>query len=153
MGLQWTVVAVFLYIEIAFLSLLLLPWIRPNLWNKFFRSRLVRTIEARAQLYTYAGAGILLLLFFDAIREVHKYTQTSDMPVELTMLAAGADTIVHMHLFRAQRNLYVSGFALFLWLVIRRVVQLISREAQLMAATETKINDALQKKPDAKKVN
>jgi hypothetical protein len=33
-------------------------------WNKFFRSRLVRAIEAHSHLYAMAGAGILLLLFF-----------------------------------------------------------------------------------------
>ena len=31
MTLQWTVVAVFLYAEIGFLALLLLPWIRPHM--------------------------------------------------------------------------------------------------------------------------
>ena len=36
---------------------------------------------------------------------------------------------MHMRLFRAQRNFYISGFALFLCLVIKRMVALISANA------------------------
>ncbi|KAG7250764.1 hypothetical protein CRUP_024795 [Coryphaenoides rupestris] len=38
---------------------------------------------------------------------------------------------LHMKLFRSQRNLYISGFSLFLWLVMRRVVTLINQLATL----------------------
>ena len=37
----------------------------------------------------------------------------------------------HMRLFRAQRNFYIAGFALFLCLVIKRLVSLISANAGL----------------------
>ena len=36
-----------------------------------------------------------------------------------------------MRLFRAQRNFYIAGFALFLCLVIKRLVSLISANAGL----------------------
>ncbi|KAL0196472.1 hypothetical protein M9458_010044, partial [Cirrhinus mrigala] len=43
---------------------------------------------------------------------------------------------MHMKLFRAQRNLYISGFSLFLWLVMRRVITLIN---QLATAVSTSV--------------
>lgn len=47
-----------------------------------------------------------------------------------------------MRLFRAQRNFYISGFALFLALVIRRLVILISAQANLQAQSEASMRQA-----------
>lgn len=47
-----------------------------------------------------------------------------------------------MRLFRAQRNFYISGFALFLSLVIRRLVILISSQASLLAQSEASMRQA-----------
>lgn len=47
-----------------------------------------------------------------------------------------------MRLFRAQRNFYISGFALFLSLVIRRLVTLISAQATLIAQSEASMKQA-----------
>lgn len=47
-----------------------------------------------------------------------------------------------MRLFRAQRNFYISGFALFLSLVIRRLVILISAQATLQAQSEASMRQA-----------
>lgn len=47
-----------------------------------------------------------------------------------------------MKMFRAQRNFYIAGFALFLWLVIRRLVTLISFQANLMASNEAVLKQA-----------
>lgn len=41
-----------------------------------------------------------------------------------------------MRLFRAQRNFYITGFSIFLILVIRRLVMLISTQATLLAQSE-----------------
>jgi len=142
MTLQWTVVALFLYFEIFVICLFMLPWIRPNLWAKVFRSRIARGLEAYSHVYVYAAAGILGLLFLDAIREVRKYSDANVNESSAFVHLAQADAVLHMRLFRAQRNLYISGFALFLWLVIRRMVQLISREAQLSASAEAAMRQA-----------
>jgi len=48
----------------------------------------------------------------------------------------------NMRLFRAQRNFYISGFALFLSLVIRRLVTLISCQATLLAQNEAAMRQA-----------
>jgi len=81
------------------------------------------------------------LLFFDAIREVSKYGM-ADSTMEAQFHTANADAVIHMRLFRAQRNLYISGFALYLCLVIRRMVDLLSKEAQLEASSEAAIKQA-----------
>lgn len=47
-----------------------------------------------------------------------------------------------MRLFRAQRNFYISGFSLFLSLVIRRLVILISAQANLQAQSEASMRQA-----------
>ncbi|KHJ45184.1 ubiquitin--protein ligase [Trichuris suis] len=141
MTLQWTVVAVFLYLEAFLLFFLLLPWIRPPVWQWIFRSRILRTVRAYSDIWSYTYGGILMLLFLDGIREVRKYSE-ADKSMDIQYHTAQADAIVHMRLFRAQRNLYISGFALFLWFVIRRVVDLIGREAMLMASAEAAMKQA-----------
>lgn len=47
-----------------------------------------------------------------------------------------------MRLFRAQRNFYISGFSIFLTLVIRRLVILISAQAHLLAQSEASMRQA-----------
>ena len=48
----------------------------------------------------------------------------------------------NLRLFRAQRNYYMSGFSLFLSLVIRRLVILISAQATLLAQSEAAMRQA-----------
>uniref|UniRef100_A0A1I8ACG0 Endoplasmic reticulum transmembrane protein n=1 Tax=Steinernema glaseri TaxID=37863 RepID=A0A1I8ACG0_9BILA len=140
MTIQWTVVAATLYVEIVAVLVLLLPWIRPTLWNKFFKSRAMSAISRFATVYSYVGISILVLLFFDAIREVRKYSDSQI--IERSSHMADADALMHMRLFRAQRNLYISGFALLLFLIIKRICGLIIRGAQLEAASEAAIKQA-----------
>lgn len=47
-----------------------------------------------------------------------------------------------MRLFRAQRNFYIAGFAIFLILVIRRLVLLISLQATLLAQSQASMRQA-----------
>merc|ERR1712157_716176 len=49
---------------------------------------------------------------------------------------------MHMRLFRAQRNFYIAGFALFLCLVIKRLVGLISANAGLQAEKDAAMKQA-----------
>merc|ERR1711953_587992 len=49
---------------------------------------------------------------------------------------------MHMRLFRAQRNFYIAGFALFLCLVIKRLVSLISANAGLQAEKDAAMKQA-----------
>jgi len=138
MSLQWTVVAAFLYTEIALVVLLLLPIIHPTRWLKIFRSRILHSLGHQTHLYFYGMLGLLILLFLDAIREMRKYAgEEYDLNVN-----PKAEMQAHMKLFRAQRNFYLSGFALFFWLIIRRLVTLISVQAILSANSDAALRQA-----------
>ncbi|MCP9265576.1 hypothetical protein DINM_020906 [Dirofilaria immitis] len=77
----------------------------------------------------------------DAIREVRKYA--NEVAIEASIRhTADSENVVHMRLFRAQRNLYISGFSLLLFLVIKRLVALLSRGAMLEAAAEAAMKQA-----------
>ncbi|KAK6488076.1 B-cell receptor-associated protein 29-like [Huso huso] len=127
MTLQWTVVATFLYIEIGVLLILCLPFISAQRWLKIFKFR----IWGRVAPYWNKGfltmIVVLIVLFLDAVREVRKYSGT-DANKDAKLNPNMFDHL-HMKLFRSQRNLYISGFSLFLWLTLRRVVTLITQLA------------------------
>ena len=55
-----------------------------------------------------------LCLWTDGVRDVYRYS----VPISAEELRnnPAAETMLHMKLFRAQRNFYIAGFALFLCL-------------------------------------
>jgi B-cell receptor-associated protein 31 len=53
-----------------------------------------------------------------------------------------AEMQAHMKLFRAQRNFYISGFALLLSLIIRRIATLLSQQGSLIAQKEAAMKQA-----------
>jgi B-cell receptor-associated protein 31 len=78
------------------------------------------------------------LLFLDAIREMRKYSNEEyDLNVN-----PKAEMQAHMKLFRAQRNFYISGFALLLSLLIRRIATLLSVQGSLLAQNEAVLKQA-----------
>ncbi|XP_023606844.1 B-cell receptor-associated protein 29 isoform X1 [Myotis lucifugus] len=85
-------------------------------WNKAFLSIIV----------------LLIVLFLDAVREVRKYSSTAVIE-KSSSSRPGAHEHTQMKLFRSQRNLYISGFSLFFWLVLRRLVTLITQLANEMS--------------------
>ncbi|XP_029472050.1 B-cell receptor-associated protein 29 isoform X2 [Rhinatrema bivittatum] len=137
MTFQWTVVASFLYAEVAVLLVLCIPFISPQRWQKIFKFPLWNTIGAYWNKAFLAIIVILIVLFLDAVREVRKYSATQVIDKESKLYPSAYDHI-HMKLFRSQRNLYISGFSLFLWLVLRRIAVLITQMAR-----EMEINVAL----------
>lgn len=139
MSIQWTLVASVLYLEIAIVTLLLIPFLRPRTWHKLFKSKFLHSIESQANLYFTVFIVILILLFLDSIREMRKYSE--DLDVDHSR-AVGAELNHSMKLFRAQRNFYIAGIALFLFLVIRRLVTLISSLAQLDIQSEASMKQA-----------
>uniref|UniRef100_A0A0B7B8G7 Endoplasmic reticulum transmembrane protein n=1 Tax=Arion vulgaris TaxID=1028688 RepID=A0A0B7B8G7_9EUPU len=140
MTLQWTFVAGVLYIEIFLVSILLLPFVSPKTWQKLFRSRFTSVFSRYSNIYFNIFIAILVLLFLESIRETWKYSEP--MESEDLRRYPEAETVYHMKLFRAQRNMYIAGFALFLWFILRRLVILIASEATLMAQTEASLKQA-----------
>jgi B-cell receptor-associated protein 31 len=140
MSLQWTIIASFLYVEIAVVLLLVLPVASPQRWQKIIKSRFLQALSNQASIYFLVLLAVLILFFLDAIREMRKYS--SSETTEATHAHLDAEMQVNMRLFRAQRNFYISGFALFLSLVIRRLVTLISQQASLLADNEAAMSQA-----------
>jgi len=141
MSVHWTLIAGFLYAEIAFLALLLLPFIPARTWHTMFKSRFLRGLESQLIYYFYVLVAILLLFFVDALREMQKYSD-NDHHNNSPSSHLDAQMQSHMRLFRAQRNFYISGFALFLCLVIKRMVGLLSLSATLQAEKEAALKQA-----------
>lgn len=95
-------------------------------------------LARQAHLYFFLIMGVLILFLLDAIREMRKYStheHGGDVHLNVEMQHS-------MRLFRAQRNFYISGFAIFLVLVIRRLVTLISDQANLLAQSEASMKQA-----------
>ncbi|XP_041059047.1 tRNA-dihydrouridine(20a/20b) synthase [NAD(P)+]-like [Carcharodon carcharias] len=135
MTLQWVAVASFLYAEIGFVLFLCLPFISPRRWLKIFNFRLWEKIASYWNRAFLTIIIVLVVLFFDAIREVRKYSVNNGIGKNEKLLPNMYDHL-NMKLFRAQRNLYISGFSLFLWLVLRRMITLISELATAMGENQ-----------------
>lgn len=142
MSIHWTLIAGFLYAEIGVILLLLVPFISTRMWNKVFKSRFLRGLESQLIYYFYVLVAILILFFLDAIREMQKYSSEEQQQKTVGMSHLDTQMQMHMRLFRAQRNFYIAGFALFLCLVIKRLVGLISANAVLQAEKEAAMKQA-----------
>ncbi|KAK3544247.1 hypothetical protein QTP86_008707 [Hemibagrus guttatus] len=141
MTLQWTAVASFLYLEIGILLLLCLPFVSAQRWQTIFNLNIWNQVAWLWKRGFLAMIIILIVLFLDAVREVRKYSGT---PISKdSKMYSNIFDHVHMKLFRSQRNLYISGFALLL--VMRRVLTLISQladAANTNSALQVQIEDA-----------
>jgi len=142
MSIHWTLIAGFLYAEIGVILLLLVPFISTRMWNKVFKSRFLRGLESQLIYYFYVLVAILILFFLDAIREMQKYGSEEQQQKNVGGSHLDTQMQMHMRLFRAQRNFYIAGFALFLCLVIKRLVSLISANAGLQAEKEAAMKQA-----------
>ncbi|XP_077541469.1 B-cell receptor-associated protein 31-like [Haemaphysalis longicornis] len=144
MSIQWTIVAAFLYAEIAVVLLLMIPFISPKSWNKVFKSRFFKSLGAQADIYFTVMIVVLVLFFFDSVREMRKYGAHREEAQSEYHHHGNLDVEMQqsMKMFRAQRNFYIAGFSLFLWLVIRRLVTLICAQAVLLAVNEASMKQA-----------
>ncbi|XP_068850986.1 tRNA-dihydrouridine(20a/20b) synthase [NAD(P)+]-like isoform X3 [Aphelocoma coerulescens] len=144
MTFQWTAVATFLYGEIGVILVLCLPFISPLRWQKIFMFPLWSKMAVFWNKMFLTIIVLLIVLFLDAVREIRKYSSVHVNEKAANVNSSAFDHI-QMKLFRSQRNLYLSGFSLFLWLVLRRTVTLLTQLAKEMAshaALETQVNDA-----------
>ncbi|GFY63682.1 bap31 domain-containing protein [Trichonephila inaurata madagascariensis] len=95
----------------------------------------VESYERKSKCIFFIFLIVLVLFFLDSIREMMKYSakHSHDYEAELQM---------QMKLFRSQRNYYIVGFAIFLSLVIRRLIMLILEESELLAKNEEAMKKA-----------
>uniref|UniRef100_A0A1Q3FGF6 Endoplasmic reticulum transmembrane protein n=1 Tax=Culex tarsalis TaxID=7177 RepID=A0A1Q3FGF6_CULTA len=139
MSLVWSLIASFLYVEIFIVLMLVLPVASPQRWQRFFKSRFLAMLSRQAQTYFYLLLFVLVLFLLEAIREMRKYSHNAEPTAEQHLNVGMQHS---MRLFRAQRNFYISGFAIFLCMVIRRLVSLITTQAQLLAQSEASMKQA-----------
>lgn len=142
MSLQWTVVATFLYAEVFLVLLLCVPFVSPTRWQKIFKSRLVGLAVAYGNTAFVVLIVILVLLLLDAYRETRKYNASERAALPTT---PGALEHFHMRLFRAQRNLYLAGFALLLSLASSQAFRKQAEGASQAARRYMEDNEALRK--------
>ncbi|XP_043849551.1 B-cell receptor-associated protein 31-like [Dromiciops gliroides] len=126
-------VATFFYAEILAVLLLCSPFISAQKWQKIFSSRLVILVLSHGQPFFGILLLILALLFLDAMWEIRKFDT-----MEKSSLLNCPSALEHhqMKLFRAQRNLHVTGFTLLLSLLLRRLASLQNQQASLQASRE-----------------
>lgn len=125
MSFVWTTITYFLYIEIIFVAILVLPvGLVPISWVNFIKSSSL-AMSHQTKTYIQLILGVLCLFLLEAIGQMIKYSEIDTN--------AGQNLYVeiqdNMRLFRAERNFYISGLALFLTYVIRRLVAMISSQA------------------------
>lgn len=138
MSIQWTFIAGYLYFEIALVIVMMLPLFSPRRWHQFFKSRLFYMFQQHTAMYFYCLLGVLCLFLMDAIREMRKYSHSSETAhVNLSTEMKGS-----VKLFRAQRNFYITGFAIFLAFVIRRLVTMLIIQDELSLKAERIIKEA-----------
>ncbi|KAF8372577.1 hypothetical protein PRIPAC_79006 [Pristionchus pacificus] len=140
MTIEWSVVAGLLYTEIAVTILLLVPWIKPKIWRTIFKSRIGQVIGQYAKRSALIMGALLFMLFVDALRLTRKYSLINDQ-MQGTGTAA-ADAVVHAHLFHSERNEYITGFSLLLFLVISRIVKIIHRMSDCESSAESALRQA-----------
>ena len=70
MSLQWTLVATFLYAEVAFMCILLLPFISPTLWQKVLKSRIIMALGSYASFYFHGVLIALILLLLGKLNKI-----------------------------------------------------------------------------------
>lgn len=114
MTLQWTAVALFLYAEVVANVILCIPFISAKRWHRVFSWGIWNWLSPYWNKCFLTMIMVLIVLFLDALREVQKYSGPD--PMQDAKVNPNVYDHVHMKLFRAQRNLYISGFSLFLWL-------------------------------------
>jgi len=134
MTFQWTLAAAMLYFEGAVTFILCIPFISNTRWNKFFKLRLLQQLASGCKVAFYCSVVFQAVLFIDSVKSTMKYQDLASNK-ELAM-HPNAVHENHLLLFRAQRNSYISGFALFLLLVINRLQKLIASNALLSCSSE-----------------
>ncbi|KAL3308188.1 B-cell receptor-associated protein 29 [Cichlidogyrus casuarinus] len=143
MSFHWTLTAAFLYALMGIIGVIMLPIVPPSLWNKLFKSNLIRSFTVHSYFLFNMFMGLLVVVFLDSIRDTYNrseaYKTLKDHPDNLR---PETEALLQMRMFRAQRNFHISGFALFSWFVFKMLLNLISQNAQLKASQEASLKQA-----------
>lgn len=122
MTLLWTLVAAFLYVELAIVAILLTPIFNLNIWFWLVKNPVLKAISRRGRIPLYIGLSVIAVLCLNSLRDISKYKDHDMNSYELDTNLQNS-----MKLFRAHRNFYISSFALILNFIIKRVVLILNR--------------------------
>ncbi|XP_046840851.1 B-cell receptor-associated protein 31-like [Xenia sp. Carnegie-2017] len=141
MSVQWTLAAGFLYLEMALLLLMCLPIVSSSRWSRIFESHFLSAILAYGHLYFTVFVVMLSILFLDSLRESYKFRDNDWVKADPTVNLRTSNEF-KMRLFRAQRNMYITAFALFLLFVLRQIARLHKQLATALASSEAAVKQA-----------
>jgi len=117
---QWTLVALILVFEMTICFILVLPLplsFRKLIWKFFATSHFFQKSKT---VMIFMGV-VLAALFADAYRSSVNYHELSHEHANENLLAAANQySSFQTQYFRSQRNMYLSGFTLFLGLILYR---------------------------------
>ncbi|OZJ06964.1 hypothetical protein BZG36_00077 [Bifiguratus adelaidae] len=145
MTLYYNLTFALLVFEMALFIVLILPL--PGSWRRaMFRVISTSPIVAKAQYFLKIIFIFVFVLFLDAVNRASKVQSEHDSAAEMggaagTMAARNmqVDSSLAARKFYAQRNIYLTGFTLFLSLILNRTYSLILeilRSEEKLAALE-----------------
>ena len=108
MTLQWISVVVFLYGELALGFLLSVGLLSNARWKNLLTSRIVTLVTSHGTFLFYSFIILLMVLFTDSASTTYRMSKSDPTAPDLRNNPQ-AEVQLHMKLFRAQRNLYITG--------------------------------------------
>ncbi|CAH8288431.1 unnamed protein product [Schistosoma guineensis] len=139
----WHIVVTFLYSEMFVVLLMILPFFSSQTWSKFFKFSIIQKISEKSSFYFRLFLVMLVCVLAEALRNIwvlrQAYNSIKDHPHEMR---PETESLYLMRMFRAQRNFYITGFSLFVWFVLHRLVSLLSEHAKMQASEEASIKQA-----------
>ncbi|KAI6651631.1 hypothetical protein LOD99_4882 [Oopsacas minuta] len=134
MSIQWTLTAGFLYCEVIIVIILTLPILSARTWYWIFKMRVFYLFDSWRN-FTFGSLFVYLSIM--CVDSVLSMFRAMDEKGSSVSTVPGSEAMINSKLFRAQRNLYISGFAILLALVIRHYILLLSTQAQLQKNLST----------------
>nr|XP_022302340.1 B-cell receptor-associated protein 29-like [Crassostrea virginica] len=118
MSFLWKFLAFFMYFEALFVIFLLIPNLSPDRVQLSFKRGPI--IPGFAHDVLNAFTFLAVIPFIDSVIKVYKLSSTG-RTVSSKPAVIDLETKQLANLFRAQRNLYISGLTMFLWIIIKMV--------------------------------
>ncbi|CAF0874021.1 unnamed protein product [Brachionus calyciflorus] len=129
MSILWTLIEWVFYLELIFLTLLILPNISPLKWQEFFKSSIALRFSQNINLYfNLIIIALVLLITDDNPGDSSHKSRNCDRqnPVNLNILMR----------FITQYKYFMSGSVLILWFVVKRLIMLIQNLNELIHENE-----------------
>jgi len=128
-----------LMLEIITLSLLLLPMPNNAVRGLISKGLKAASDNQRVKQFFIVCLVVISLLFLDAMRTINHLDEEQDKG---DRKGPHLEFAIKLRLFRNQRNAYITGFSLFLMLVIYRVTAILAQLHRERAANKAALKNA-----------